>query len=266
LALVMMLLPPCLLGPNSGNRRMLNQIIGEEHFSLVIATKFCFQKWWLCRLARYLVGNPTQPSKYEPLNQKMSDKWYDLVDPSAPLTQGDLIFDCPVLTWEPDALIANGNTFETEVLQNAVSVVSMDVIVMTQACDLEQNRVKNVILSPHVSLEEHQAAWREEMRAHSQNPTEKAWKAHCDDICKGFIFNYTMLNRCQIGESHIGVRIVYFHELYTLPQSFLESLLLSRGRPRFRLLSPYREHLSQSFARFFMRVGLPTPVESPWRT
>ena len=30
---------------------------------------------------------------------------------------------------------------------------------------------------------------------------------------------------------------------------------------RLRLLPPYREHLSQSFARFFMRVGL--PIDTP---
>jgi hypothetical protein len=31
---------------------------------------------------------------------------------------------------------------------------------------------------------------------------------------------------------------------------------------RLRLLPPYREHLSQSFARFFMRVGLPVDIPS----
>jgi len=30
---------------------------------------------------------------------------------------------------------------------------------------------------------------------------------------------------------------------------------------RIRLLPPYREHLSQSFARYFMKVGLPQDIE-----
>ncbi len=29
---------------------------------------------------------------------------------------------------------------------------------------------------------------------------------------------------------------------------------------RLRLLPPYREHLAQGFARFFMRVGLPVDI------
>ena len=53
-------------------------------------------------------------------------------------------------------------------------------------------------------------------------------------------------------------------EVFTVPRDFLESLLAARGRQRPRLLSPNREHLAQAFARFFMRVGLPVPVDVTW--
>jgi hypothetical protein len=57
---------------------------------------------------------------------------------------------------------------------------------------------------------------------------------------------------------------VDFHEVFTLPRPVLESLLTAREVPRPQLLPPYREHRSQAFARFFMRVGLPTPVTKTW--
>ncbi len=53
-------------------------------------------------------------------------------------------------------------------------------------------------------------------------------------------------------------------EVFTLPRPVLESLLKARGVSRPQLLPPYREHLSQAFARFFMRVGLPSPVTRFW--
>lgn len=196
----------------------------------------------------------------------MTDNWYDLIDATAPLTQGDLIFDCPVLTWQSGILSTKEDAFNSEILQNSIDAIAVDVVVMTQACDLEQENVENVILCPHVPLDEHQSVWDSEKNRIGQNPTPRAWKSHCGDICKGFIFNLTMLNRCQIGESNLNVRIVYFHEIFTLPRSILESLLESRSHPRFRLLPPYREHLSQAFARFFMRVGLPISIENPWQT
>ena len=98
----------------------------------------------------------------------------------------------------------------------------------------------------------------------SQNPSKSAWRAHCDDICKGFLWNVMMLNDGQIGESRLDLRVVYFEEVLTVRIYFLESLVRKRGISRFRLLPPYREHLSQAFARFFMRVGLPVPIEKEW--
>lgn len=59
-------------------------------------------------------------------------------------------------------------------------------------------------------------------------------------------------------------RVVDFHDIYTIPRHFLESLLQQRGKLRLRLLHPYREHLSQAFVSYFMRVGLPISVNKIW--
>ena len=194
----------------------------------------------------------------------MSETWYEVVKPDIVLTQGDLIFNCPLLAWQGSGLKLEGEN-ETEVLESATAAVSADVVIMTQACDLEHNKVENVILCPHESLYEHQKMWKNNLRAANQNPTEKAWRSHCDDIRDGFMWNLTMLNGGLIDNSNIGIRIVYFDEVYTIPRSFLESLIRQRKRSRLRLLPPYREHLSQAFARFFMRVGLPVPIEKEWK-
>ena len=55
--------------------------------------------------------------------------------------------------------------------------------------------------------------------------------------------------------------VVDFHEVFSLPVHFLELWLSRGGNRRLRLLPPYREHLSQAFARFFMRVGLPVDID-----
>ena len=194
----------------------------------------------------------------------MSKAWYDIVAPDIPLTQGDLILDCPLLTWQSNTLILEGSD-ESEVLMDATTAIQADVVVMTQACDLENEKVEKVILCQHVSLDDHRVVWENNMKIAGQNPTEKAWNNHCNSICDGFMWNLTMLNDCRINESSIGIRIVFFNEVYTVPRSFLESLLTQRRHSRFRLLPPYREHLSQAFARFFMRVGLPISIEKKWK-
>ena len=84
------------------------------------------------------------------------------------------------------------------------------------------------------------------------------------DIAAGLIWNHSFLNSLTGVDPSTEVRVVDFHEVYTIPRVYLEKLLQRRNLPRLRLLSPYREHLSQGFARFFMRVGLPVAVEKSW--
>jgi hypothetical protein len=193
----------------------------------------------------------------------MNEPWYEAVDADTRLTQGDIIVNCPVVGWasKPIELV---NDRESETLQSAVLAFRADVVVMTQACDLENNKVKNVILCPHKALEDYKKDWEEAMKAIEQNPTAKAWARFCEEIKNGYTWNLAMLNKGEDGGLSLTHRIVDFHEVYTIPRPFLESLLKSRGKSRLRLRPPYREHLSQAFARFFMRVGLPVGVTKVW--
>ncbi|TDZ98339.1 hypothetical protein [Mycobacteroides salmoniphilum] len=50
--------------------------------------------------------------------------------------------------------------------------------------------------------------------------------------------------------------VVNFRELYTADRD-----RLTRGESFIGLDSPYREHLGQAFARYMMRVGLPTGLD-----
>jgi len=98
------------------------------------------------------------------------------------------------------------------------------------------------------------------MLKRGQRPTARAWDGHYRDICDGFLWNLSIINEHQGDPLQMSHRIVDFHDVYTIPLAFLEAILTQRRRSWLRLMPPYREHLSQAFARFFMRVGLPVPV------
>lgn len=192
-----------------------------------------------------------------------NDLWYEVVNADIELTQGDIILDCPVVRWASKS-IEPGAVDSFEILKSAIEVVLADVVVITQACDLEQHKVENAILCPHVSLDKYKEEWEAAMKAMSQNPTSKAWQRTCEDIKNGYIWNLSMLNEGNVADLVLTHRVVDFHDVFTLPRTFLESLMQSREQPRLRLRPPYREHLSQAFARFFMRVGLPTGITKVW--
>jgi hypothetical protein len=94
----------------------------------------------------------------------MSDPWFEVVGAQIALTQGDIISDCPLLTWDAEAISPDA-AIDTSTLRQAVKAFRADVVVMTQACDLEHAKVRDVILCPHVSLDEYRAAFEEAMRA-----------------------------------------------------------------------------------------------------
>lgn len=191
------------------------------------------------------------------------NNWYEIISAEEPITQGDIIFNCPVTTWKNEDLNLEEND-EIEVLRNSCEVISADVIVMSQACDLEHNKIQNVTLCPHISLSEYKEDWKSYQELRNQKTNSDAWKKQCETLKKGYVWNLTLLNNSELAEMAFEHRIVDFYDVFAVPKIFLENLLKKREQPRPRLLPPYREHLSQSFARFYMRVGLPTEINKGW--
>jgi hypothetical protein len=189
----------------------------------------------------------------------MTNNWYEIVSAKKPLTQGDLIFDCPVLVWKKDIPKLSGKS-ETEILKSSIDVISVDVVIMTQACDLENNKISNVTLCPHIAVSEYKSLLETKTIAKGENFTTKKWDKYVAELENGTIWHKSLLNSNDTKTILFEHRIVDFYEVYTIPRTFLENVVRNRKIPRPRLLPPYREHLSQAFARFYMRVGLPTPI------
>jgi len=194
----------------------------------------------------------------------MGLQWYEMVQADSPLDQGDMIRGCPALVWRDAPRSAQPSPGDGEALTTYAAVDAADMVVMTQTCDLAQNKVSSVVLCPHCGLDLYKEVWEATLRAHGQSPTTRAWTAHLDHIAAGRIWNLAMLNSEEGSDYSTELRIVDFHEVFSLPRGFIEAWLVEGGEPRLRLRPPYREHLSQAFARFFMRVGLPTDIHKTW--
>jgi hypothetical protein len=190
--------------------------------------------------------------------------WYEQVAANAPLMQGDLLRECPVVRWSDDPQTESRPSQNLEQLLIAEAV---DCIVMSQACDLEHGHLRNVILCPTYTLSEYKPLWQRAMESSKQNPTEKNWARFLDDVGQGNKWNLSMIDACDGREGDsltVETSLVDFLEILSLPRIFIEIWTIRARVPRLRLLPPYREHLSQAFARYFMRVGLPTTVRKAW--
>ncbi len=165
--------------------------------------------------------------------------WYTTVGPEAGLNQGDFIFSCPIL--EP---LHDINKDET-----IANLSQYDVIIMSQTCDILQNKLDIVLVCPFWSLAE----------LESKNAWFRSGK-NKEKLRRGEQPNYHLLNNSEVVEFKLDYLVVNFRSVFGVPYSYLDNYV-QRTPKRLRLNSPYKEHLSQSFARFFMRVGLPVDIK-----
>ena len=177
----------------------------------------------------------------------MSDDypWYALVNVEG-LQQGDIVRNYPVFLQEPFATAESGE--ESEAPQLEGNIINIDAVVVSQSCDLVNRKIDSVILCPV-----HNVANIEE----SFGDSEKSRNKRKEEIRQGKEPGFHMI--CADSNIGIDLSIVEFKRIYTTPKSTLVEFVKNAG-DRVRILPPYREHLSQAFARYFMRVGLPEDI------
>lgn len=169
--------------------------------------------------------------------------WYRVVR-GHDLAQGDLLLGCPRFVIPPDASRVETGVFLTR--------ETVDAIVLTQSCDLvvrsegdcEATDVLLCVLYLKKDLQEH--------------PVFRKWESW-EEVRKGRRPFFHVLDACRLVGHEQDFALVDFHAIFTLSVPLVREFAQSSGE-RLRLLPPYREHLSQSLARTFMRVGLPTDI------
>jgi len=172
-----------------------------------------------------------------------SESWYDAIGATDGLLQGDLFFDCNVAV-----PLAYPN--EEKV---AAKIQQYDVVVISQSCDLVNNKAVFALVCPFIELVE----FKKRNANLFKVPYTETLLAR--DAQPGFHVLNRVLER---GMEH-DFLVVDFHNAFSVPTGQLRDQVEAMTTPRLRLRSPYREDLAQAFARYFMRVALPTRLYKP---
>ncbi len=158
--------------------------------------------------------------------------WYGSVD-GDDLQQGDLLFSCPFDRIEP---------------QGEADRKNYDVVIMCHSCDLVQDKLSMIQVCPFWDLE-----------SLAQKNDFIKGKRGREEVRRGNLPGYHLLNRCALPEFPTGFLVVDFRSQFAVNALTLKELAGAQ-KTRMRLLPPYREHLAQALARFYMRVGLPVDI------
>jgi hypothetical protein len=153
-----------------------------------------------------------------------------------PLTQGDILDNCPILEWAATP----GPEF-----QRSGIILRIRAVVLTQACDLAESKATSVVV-----------AVVHEAETLVQRSILKAALIR-DQVRRHRVYGWYFL---PAGET-LRESIVDLRHLHTVPRHVLEGLI-EDGKRICRLATPYREHLAQHFATTYSRIGLPEPYET----
>ncbi|MDD3744470.1 MAG: hypothetical protein PHX54_12665 [Lentimicrobiaceae bacterium] len=173
----------------------------------------------------------------------MDYPWYKTLTDETEIQQGDFIPKCPIAI--PPANLKPDDEIE-------IDIQFMDVIILSQSCDLTNKDVEMVLVCPYYNATDYLNSLPAE-----QTKSQKARRKILDNLKKGHFAAYHLLNKHEgLFEDYL---IVDFKNVYGIHRTTLEEIIKNMDK-RIRLLPPYREHLSQAFARYFMRVGLPQDI------
>lgn len=159
--------------------------------------------------------------------------WYEVVT-GAQLFQGDFLKSITV----PIAVSA------VEVLEGAdeieTDLLTQDVIVLSQSCDLDRDDFESVLLARVDS-------WRSLVGAQQVKAADRK------NVRSQRVHHYQLLPE-RLEDPAMEWSIIDFRRVYAVPRDYLMQKAEQQG-PRLRLFPPYREGVAQAFARFIMRVA-----------
>lgn len=193
---------------------------------------------WLGRLFRDS-GPQHAPETSSSARVPISHAFWIQVDGDR-LAQGDLLPACLVPDFPSD--------FGSGADPAEVEIAKADLIVLTQSCDLENKKIAFVSFCPVSTIPKFEQI----------NP-DFAKKGKWEEVRQGRREGLYLLPAPTNPRNNREALILDFRQIISLPVAYVV-LHATRLGPRWRLQSPYLEHFSQAFARFFMRVGLPSAL------
>jgi len=155
-------------------------------------------------------------------------------------SQGDWLPDCLIPIFDP--------RFDKGEQPADVPVARADLIIVTQSCDLANEKVSLVALCPIHTLDSFE----------TKNP-KFCHRGRWEEVRKGRVEGLHLLASPTDPSNNRKALVVDFGQIISLPFDYLTERAKNLGE-RWRLDSPFLEHFSQAFARFFMRVGLPSSI------
>jgi hypothetical protein len=157
--------------------------------------------------------------------------WYE---PAVELAQGSIVRSFPFIQLDDSLAIDSGHFTRRDA----------DFVVLTQTCDIPKPAQRDLLLAEMVPYD-----------VIAGVNDGLASKQGRQGLARGTSIAEFLLPPS--SELKLGWTVVSFRSLFVVPKKHVKE-----HGSEFAVATPYREHLAQAYARFTMRVGLPSPLHA----
>lgn len=127
--------------------------------------------------------------------------WYRTVEKGQPPEQGDFVYSCPIIV--PPATIEEYKQVEAD-------VITYDVLIMSQSCDLANKKIDLVLVCP---------VWP--LRAIENSVPHFRKSSGKEDLRRGHLHAFHLLNKSEIDKFTEDFLVVDFRNVYGVHYDFL---------------------------------------------
>lgn len=177
------------------------------------------------------------------------EEWYKETNDVDKIFQGEILLNFPIVT--PKQVDGKYK------LQGEIK----DCIVISQACDLDNRKIENVILAELIDIKIFIEALVKKDADPKKSNSAKL-KAASKDIAamnKGHQPRYHLLKGKETDTVKFSYKIIDFSRIHAIPFDNILEIKKSK-KITVELQSPYMEYVGQRFGNFYSRIGLPKGI------
>lgn len=181
------------------------------------------------------------------------EEWYEETQDKDKIHQGEILLGLQIYnTIRPKKVDDNYCVEETKA----------DCIVISQACDLDNKKIENVMLADLIDIDVFIRSLIEQNNDPLKTPKNKLKDAtnYIVDMNKGFQPRFHLLKSKDSGNIMFNFKVIDFSRINTVLYDEILAFKQNTG-VTITIKTPYREYIGQCFGNFYSKIGLPIGIK-----
>ena len=167
------------------------------------------------------------------------------------IMQGDILFNIPIFNFSElvqDYKITETGEIAYDIKYPEEQPLIKIGVILNNTCDIFRDKTNRIYIAPIELFDDYSERTKKNGVSLNRRLT---------DLENGVAPSKYIMKPCDIPKYN-GVRfVVDFHQVFIITKHYVYKVIEKTNDKRYRLESPYREHLAYSFAHYFGRVALP---------